>query len=183
VPRIVAFLRAINVGGRFLKMAELAAHFSSLGLSNVATYINSGNVLFDSRVTRLDRLESTLERDLEPLLGFRSEVFLRTAGEVHAVADAAKAHRGHLRDEGEVNVAFLRKPLEADQVATLASLRTDRDDFAHGDREIYWLCQGKQSESSFSNAVLERRLRLRTTFRRVSMLVTLSEQLRSSVDA
>ncbi len=44
MPTIVAFLRAINVGGRFLKMADLAGHFMSLGLANVTTYINSGHM-------------------------------------------------------------------------------------------------------------------------------------------
>lgn len=183
MPTVVAFLRAINVGGRFLKMADLASHFSALGLSKVSTYINSGNVLFYSRVTRLDRLESTLARDLEPLLGFKSEVFLRTSKEVHAIAGAANAYRRQLNPEGEVNVAFLSQPLSAEQATTLASLRTNLDDFAHDGREIYWLCRGKQMESKFSNAVLERRLRLRTTFRRVSMLVKLSERLRTSGDA
>ena len=164
-------------------MADLASHFSALGLSKVSTYINSGNVLFYSRVTRLDRLESTLERDLEPLLGFKSEVFLRTGKEVHAIAGAASAHRSQLNPEGEVNVAFLSQPLNAEQAATLASLRTDLDEFAHSGREIYWLCKGERTESRFSNAVLERRLRLRTTFRRVSMLVKLSEQLRTTGEA
>lgn len=179
MPTVVAFLRAINVGGRFLKMADLADHFSSLGLSEVSTFINSGNVLFRSRATRLDRLESALERDLEPLLGFKSEVFLRTSSEVHAVAGAASAHRSRLGEDGEVNVAFLGAPLSADQWATLASLRSDLDDFAHSGREIYWLCKGNQMDSRFSNAVLERKLRLRTTFRRVSMLAKLSERLQS----
>ena len=183
MPTVVAFLRAINVGGRFLKMADLAGHFTSLGLANVTTYINSGNVLFESRATRLDRLEANIERDLEPLLGFKSEVFLRRSEEVHAVAATAKEHRAVLPEQGEVNVAFLNSPLSAEQSTALAALKNDLDDFAHTCREIYWLCRGNQMQSKFSNAVLERRLKLRTTFRRVSMLTKLSEQLRTSSEA
>ncbi len=164
-------------------MAELAAHFSSLGLADVSTYINSGNVLFSSRATRLDGLAATIERDLEPLLGFKSEVFLRSAKEVHSIAAAAQEHRSRIPPEGEVNVAFLTQALSHEQSAALAALKTDLDDFTHSDREIYWLCRGNQMESKFSNAVLERRLRLRTTFRRVSMLAKLSEQLRTSGEA
>jgi hypothetical protein len=44
---------------------------------------------------------------------------------------------------------------------------------------MYWLCQGRQSDSKFSNAALERKLKIRTTFRRVSMLENLSQQLRA----
>jgi uncharacterized protein (DUF1697 family) len=82
-----------------------------------------------------------------------------------------------------VNVAFLSSPLSTEQSTALSALKTDLDDFAHTGREIYWLCRGNQMESKFSNAVLERRLRLRTTFRRVSMLAKLSEQLRTSGEA
>lgn len=164
-------------------MADLAAHFTSLGLANVSTYINSGNVLFESRATRLDRLEANIERDLEPLLGFKSEIFLRRSTDVHAVAAAANEHRALLPAQGEVNVAFLSSPLSAEQSTALEALKTDLDDFAHTGREIYWLCRGNQMESKFTNAVLERRLRLRTTFRRVSMLTKLSEKLRTSGEA
>jgi len=177
---VVAFLRAINVGGRFVKMAQLAEHFRALGLAEVSTYINSGNVLFSTRARGLARLEQSIEDGLEPLLGFKSEVFLRSAGEVHAVAAAAVDHRGRVPQSGEVNVAFLSRPLSGEQVAALLGLRTELDDFAHQGREIYWLCKGRQMESTFSNAVLERKLRLRCTFRRVSMLEKLSAQLRAA---
>lgn len=183
MPTVVAFLRAINVGGRFIKMADLASHFSSLGLEGVSTYINSGNVLFNTRARNLSRLGASIERDLEPLLGFRSEVFLRSAPELHAVAAAATAHRSRMPSSGEVNVAFLQSPLSPDQVARLEALGTDLDAFAHGEREVYWLCKGNQMESRFSNALMERRLQLRCTFRRVSMLAKLSELLRAEGDA
>lgn len=177
---VVAFLRAINVGGRFVKMAELATHFSALGLDDVDTYINSGNVLFTTRSRSLPRLERTLEDGLEPRLGFRCEVFLRTAAEVHAVAATGAGHRRAVPESGEVNVAFLACALNGEQAAALMTLRSPLDDFAHAGREVYWLCRGNQMQSKFSNAVLERKLRLRCTFRRVSMLEKLSARLRAA---
>jgi uncharacterized protein (DUF1697 family) len=183
VGTVVAFLRAINVGGRFIKMASLASHFATLGLQDVSTYINSGNVLFKTRATNLARLSSTVESGLEPLLGFKSEVFLRIAGEVHAVAQQALDHRAVVPAEGEVNVAFLSAPLSPEQLAALQSLRTAIDDFKHTDREVYWLCHTNQMQSKFSNAAMERKLRVRCTFRRVSMLEKLSNQLRSAGEA
>jgi uncharacterized protein (DUF1697 family) len=183
VPTAVAFLRAINVGGRFIKMAELAAHFESLGLADVSTYINSGNVLFSTRARDFPQLAARIERDLEPLLGFKSEVFLRTPSEVHAIAATALSHRSAVQASGEVNVAFLAAQLDSEQLNTLQSLRTERDEFSHNGREVYWLCKGSQMDSKFSNADMERKLRLRCTFRRVSMLSKLSEQLRTAGDA
>jgi uncharacterized protein (DUF1697 family) len=183
VATAVAFLRAINVSGRFIKMAELAAHFQSLGLADVSTYINSGNVLSTTRVRNFSQLAARIERDLEPLLGFKSEVFLRTPSEVHAIAATAQSHRSAVPESGEVNVAFLAAPLDSEQSSALQSLRTDLDEFAHNGRGVYWLCKGNQMNSKFSNAVMERRLRIRCTFRRVSMLCKLSEQLHAAGDA
>ena len=64
-----------------------------------------------------------------------------------------------------LNIAFLADPLDGESKQKLMALRTDIDDFhAHG-REIYWLCRRKQSESTFSNAVLEKTLGRPSTLR------------------
>lgn len=80
----VAFLRAINVGNRRLKMADLADFFRDCGYENVSTFIASGNVIFDSRTTpEVTVLEDAFERQFS----FRSEVFLRTSDEVRSILD------------------------------------------------------------------------------------------------
>ncbi len=170
LPQYVAFLRAINVTGRFIKMVDLAAHVRSLGHSNVSTYINSGNVLFQSRQVSTARLATAMEEGLDPLLGFRAEVFVRTVPQLQAIAAQAAALRSRIGPEGDINVAFLQRALTADDEAAIAPLRNAQDDFECGGHEFYWICQSLQSKSKFSNAVLERKLRTRTTFRRGSML-------------
>lgn len=174
----VAFLRAINVTGRFIKMSALAEHFRTLGHDDAKTYINSGNVIFSTRTRTPQKLAATFEKELTPLLGFTSEVFIRTAVEVEGIATKALQLREHVPHSGEVNVAFLREPLSQAQSDELALLRTSLDDFVHEGAHVYWLCLGRQTESKFSNAVLERRLRLRSTLRRVSMLQGLANELR-----
>ncbi len=178
VPVHVAFLRAINVTGRYIKMAALAEHFRALGHEDARTYINSGNVIFSSKARSTDKLGSRLEEGLAPLLGFKSEVFLRTASEVLEVTERASNLRARVPESGEVNVAFLREPLSGAQAEALCALKSTRDDFVMAGPQIYWLCLGRQMESKFSNALLERRLCLRATFRRVSMLQGLAAELR-----
>ena len=51
MPRFIAFLRAINVGGHNVTMKELRGLFEALGLKSVETFIASGNVIFESRST------------------------------------------------------------------------------------------------------------------------------------
>lgn len=173
----VAFLRAINVTGRFVKMGELAAAFHAAGHPDARTYINSGNVVFTSPARAADRLQRSLEAALEPRLGFRSEAFVRSAAQVHAIAARAQALRGRTGPGGEVNVCFLQAPASADHAAAVLALRSSVDDFEVDGREVYWLCLTRQSDSRFSNAVLERKLGLRSTLRRASMLQGLAAQL------
>ena len=181
MPRYVAFLRAVNVGGRFVKMADLARYFETLGHADVQTFIASGNVIFRSRGRSAGVLAQTLAAGLEPLLGFHTEAFVRSDAELQALAQRAAAqqvaHRAAVGPQGEVNVALLAQPLSAAQATALAGLRTELDDFVHSGSEVYWLCRSKQSDSTFSNAVFERKLGAKTTIRRAGMLERLAEQL------
>ncbi len=170
MPQYIAFLRAINVTGRFIKMVDLAKHVRTLGHTNVKTYINSGNVLFQSRHLSIARMAVAMEDGLEPLLGFRAEVFVRTVPQLRAVAAKAAALRSRIGPEGDINVAFLQRPLTSEDAAAIAPLRNAQDDFECDGHELYWICQSLQSQSKFSNAVLERKLRTRATLRRGSML-------------
>lgn len=170
LARCVVFLRAINVGGRFLKMAELAAHFRQLGFADAQTYINSGNVLISAPPSQAAALAARIEDGLAPLLGFTSEAFVRSADELRDIAARAAAQRAALGEHGEVNVIFLQQPLMPEQQALVAAMRNEVDDFVFAGTELLWLCRTRQSESTFSGAVLERRLRQRCTVRRARML-------------
>jgi uncharacterized protein (DUF1697 family) len=72
----VASLRAINVGGDTVKAAELRAHFETLGLGGAQTYLNSGNVSFESNRPEAD-LESAIEMHLASVL---TQTFSQTPG-------------------------------------------------------------------------------------------------------
>ena len=82
--RFIALLRAINVGGHNVKMDRLRKLFESLGLSNVETFIASGNVIFDSLVESAETLEEKIERHLRESLGYEVATFnkvrLRASG-------------------------------------------------------------------------------------------------------
>ncbi|HEY6354811.1 MAG TPA: DUF1697 domain-containing protein, partial [Burkholderiaceae bacterium] len=158
MPTYVAFLRAINVGGRFVKMAVLAQHFRDLGYGDAHTYINSGNVVFRSASRNAGALAAAIDRGLPPRLGFQTHAFVRSAAQVHAVAGhgMALASDPALAD---VNVAFLAAALSDEQTSTLATLRSADDDFVVHGTEVYWKCRIRQSQSKFSGALFERKLK------------------------
>jgi uncharacterized protein (DUF1697 family) len=77
----VALLRAVNVGGRGIKMAELRALFADLGFAAARTHLQSGNVVFTADGDRAE-IAGTIEAGIVDRFGFRSETMLRTAGEM-----------------------------------------------------------------------------------------------------
>ena|ERR1700690_2287123 len=163
--RYIAFLRAINVGGHTVKMDYLRQLFESLGFSNVETFIASGNVLFETNSKKGDNLEKQIEVKLRDSLHYDVATFIRTDAELKAITDYKPFPQSQLDAATAFNIAFLKGPPDAASKNKVMSLRTAIDDFQIHGRELFWLCQKKQSESTFSNAVLEKMLRKPSTLR------------------
>lgn len=170
MQRYIAFLRAINVGGHTVKMDALRAHFTAMGFAAVETFIASGNVIFATEATDTAALEARIAAELEQALGYDVATFVRSDAEVTAIAGYAPFPPHRIETAGALNVALLAAPLTPAEEERLMALRTPIDDFHANGREVYWLCQTKQSESTFSNAVFERALGKRATFRGMSTI-------------
>ncbi|HEX8467316.1 MAG TPA: DUF1697 domain-containing protein [Allosphingosinicella sp.] len=87
MTRLIALLRAVNVGGRKLPMAELRALCGELGWTEVETYIQSGNVVF-AAPGEADAIESKLEEAIGERFGFHSDVMVRSAASWSAILAA-----------------------------------------------------------------------------------------------
>ena len=85
MPEYIALLRAVNVGKRLVKMADLARLCESCGLKNVRTYIQSGNVVFQSKTANASTLRRKIETQLTESLGYKVEVILTTAETLAAI--------------------------------------------------------------------------------------------------
>jgi uncharacterized protein (DUF1697 family) len=168
MPRLVAFLRAINVGGHNVTMAALRGHFEALGHRHVETFIASGNVIFSSRATNMSALQKAIEARLHASLGYEVKTLIRTDAEVVAVAGHKPFTASQLASAATLNVAFLADPLDAGAVAAVRAFKTDIDEFHVHGREVYWLCKVRQSDSKFSNVVFERTLKDRATWRNIT---------------
>ena len=165
MPRYIAFLRAINVGGHTVKMDVLRRQFETLGFLNVETFIASGNVVFETSAKNTRMLEKKIEQHLRAALGYEVSTFIRTEAELSAIAQYQPFSLSALKSAQALNVAFLADALDATAQKKLLALKTDIDDFHVQGREIYWLCRKKQSESTFSNAVLEKSIGRSSTLR------------------
>ena len=166
----IAFLRAINVGGRRIKMDALKILFEEAGLLNVQTFLASGNVVFDAAGKEPSTLEVMLEQAIFKTFGFESQVMVRSMEAIKAVQKYEAFPIADIEKAGVVNVAFLKNEIPAEAKEKLMTLQDEVDRFHVHGKEVYWLCAVKQSESKFSNVVLEKTVKMASTMRGMSTL-------------
>jgi uncharacterized protein (DUF1697 family) len=140
----IALLRGINVGGKnMIKMADLKKTFESLGLKQVQTYIQSGNVLFLSQQEELP-LRKKIESGIESAFGFKTAVVLRTAGDLeHLIQDcpfSEKEITGAASPDYEtLYTALLTYAPDIKQAAYLDEYATPADRYIIIGRDVYLL--------------------------------------------
>lgn len=138
--RYVAFLRAVNVGGRVIKMQALKKAFESLPVTNVQTFIASGNVIFDGELRDVAAFERQAEARLRDAFGIEIDTFVRSLDEVRRIAECRPYHAiAASGDGGTVYVGFLREALGAASRRKLQAASTDVDEFCVSNREVLWL--------------------------------------------
>ena len=149
MPRYVAFLRGMNLGGRRIKNDELRVRFEELGLDEVATFRASGNVIFGATDGNPEPITTRVEEGLGEALGYEVPVFLRTGAEVREIA-AHQPFDPNLVDSsaGKLQVSMLREPPSAKARREVLEMATDEDRLEIRDRELYWLPSGGMLESS-----------------------------------
>ena len=175
MPKYVAFLRAVNVGGHIVKMDQLRQLFKALGFSNVETFIASGNVIFDSNSKSTKTLERKIESLLRETLGYQVATFVRSTSELANVAKYKPFDDSELEADGNaLYIAFTTDEPSTESKRKLLTFITEVDDFQVYGREVYWLSRKKISESKFSGAQLERTLGMPATIRNANTVKRLA---------
>ena len=167
MPRHIALLRAINVGGRTVKMDLLRTLFVELGFKNVVTLIASGNVTFDASTADAAKLEAKIERHLYARLGFTADTFMRSTEELKSVL----AHRAFAPAKVEsaraLWIGFLKKEPSRTAIDALMAARCATDDFHIYGREVYWLRSSAINASELKSS-LDKILGMPTTARNIT---------------
>ncbi|MFD0528070.1 DUF1697 domain-containing protein [Kitasatospora arboriphila] len=122
-----AFLRAINVGGRTVTMQRLRELFEELGLARVRSYIQSGNVFFETEEADRAALTARIEEHLERALGYPVPAVLCTLDELEAIVAADPFAGIEVTPELRLCVLFLSEPLPAELAPPASSPKGDWD--------------------------------------------------------
>ncbi|GAB2923547.1 DUF1697 domain-containing protein [Rhodococcus aerolatus] len=145
MARYVAFLRAVNVGRRTVRMARACELLVGLGLDDVSSFVASGNLLLTSR-----RRATTLERDIRAALedewGFEITTFVRTAEQVRALA--TERPWGEVAPGDTHFVLLPLTPLDAAQRAAVEAMSNHRDEVAVRGGDVHWLIHDRSVETT-----------------------------------
>lgn len=160
----LALLRAVNVGGNKVVMAELRDLFAELGYGGARTHLQTGNVIFTAATEDRRGLASTISAAIEERMGVASTVLLRTREELAATVEADPfAARGV--DPARRFLTFLDDTPDAALVAALDPDHGAPDQYALGDRVVYVHCPDGYGRTKLNNAYFERRLKVPATSR------------------
>ncbi|RED66198.1 DUF1697 domain-containing protein [Cohnella lupini] len=173
----IALLRGINVGGKMIKMDQLRQVFESLKLNNVRTYIQSGNVLFESQEDR-EQLIRSIEQAIEKSF-FQVTVVLRTVKELEEVVSDTPYRVTDLAETDSLYVTFLAENPSAEAIDRCYSFKNEVDEFTIVDREVYILIHKSYGTSKFSNNFLESKLKVKATTRNwatVNKLISMGKE-------
>lgn len=161
-----AFLRGINVGGhRLIKMDYLRQLFTEVGLQKVETYIQSGNVFFESEEKDEQTLVAVIEKHLHNSLGYEVPTFLRTPAQMASVLENYPFATIDDHPNVKIYVAFLATPPPSELAKTLMALSTEWEFMHVHNREVYILLKPFDGKSIFSNNLLEKKLKMLATTR------------------
>ena len=170
----IAILRGINVSGqKLIKMDKLREALASLGFSNLATYIQSGNVVFQAAPENNLTLAKKIHDRIEEAFGFDVPVLVRSLEEWQQVVDNFPFEG--IEEMNRLLITFLEEKPASIPKEEIDALKASKDEVMYGEKEIYLYVPDGYGKSKLDNNTLERKLKVRATTRNWKTTLTLLE--------
>lgn len=176
MTRYVAFLHNVNSGStNTLKMEILNECFASMGFSNISTYAQNGNVLFETEDTEEKILRKHIETNLEKAIGLKITVIIRPFDYLKTVIDNNPFDNIKTIEESKWYITFLSAHPANDAKGSLGVYSNDAEYARIVMREVYIYAKSYNTQTHFSNAFIERKLGLSATTRNWATVKKMSE--------
>lgn len=171
MKKYIALLRGINVGGKAkLKMADLKLLFEDLGFEAVATYIQSGNVVFAAKNGK--GLEEKISKEIKSKFGYEVPVLVKTAAEIEKIVKDCPFEK----DKKEASYfVLLKKPPQKELVKAAEQLNYPDEEFVITDECVYLYCATGYGKAKLNNNLFEKKLKVSATTRNYRTLLKLVE--------
>ena len=167
----IALLRGINVGGhKKVPMAELRKLLTKIGLGNVQTYIQSGNIIFHSSVKNKEELEQKIHTEIQDYFGFNVSVLVRTGSDLQRIFDDCPFNN----EKKENSYFMLLHTNPNDELIQIASEKIYEDeDYQIINDCLYLYCHKGYGQSKFNMNYFEKKLQTNATTRNFKTMVKL----------
>jgi len=177
MKKVGVFLRAINLSGRRLLMADFKRALEAAGHPDAQTVVATGNAVILAAAAGA-ALEARIEEALETTLGQSTEVFTRDGAELAAVVKANPFPKMATDDPSHLVVVFLNGQATADAVETLRGKIKGPEEVAAGPACLYACYPDDIGHSKLTAAMIERALKLRGTARNWNTVLKMAELAR-----
>ncbi len=162
----LALLRGINVSGqKLIKMDALRALFEAQGCDNVKTYIQTGNVIFNHREEDADKMKQMIEAFIEKEYGFFVPTIIRSRDEMNAVLEANPYLARPDANVKQIYIAYLERTPTKEEVEALLTATNENEEAMVIGNEAWLFYRLGAGKAKLSNAVLERKMKIKATMR------------------
>ncbi len=178
--KYIALLRGINVSGqKKIIMAELRIHLAELPIRNISTYIQSGNIIFDSEENDKSILEDSIQKKIAQKYGFEVPIivfnrdYLLIAESQNPFPKETKEAANH------AFIAFLKERPKSENIAVFEQLDFSPDQMVLKGKNLYFHCPNGAGKSKITNTLFEKKLKVAATsrnFKTVWKLLELSKE-------
>jgi uncharacterized protein (DUF1697 family) len=177
----IALLRGINVSGhKIIKMETLRKVLEELDFKNISTYIQSGNIIFQSDVSDTAKLEHQIAGIIVKHFGFDVPVTVITPEELKKVFSENPYANHTIDDPAQPYVAFLSEIPTSEKLDLLRAVDFKGDIFANIGKALYLQYKNHAGDSKLSNTIIESKLKLRATsrnWRTIQKLIEMAEAI------
>lgn len=175
MPTFVALYRGINVGGHQVPMNKLKSLHEALGLQNVITYIQSGNVVFTSEQTDIVQLTTQIEQSFTQQFSFSAKVMVRTSTELQTIIANNPFQDQPIKEPKWIVVLFLATHPDRTDLEDLQKAHTGPEELHLNGQELYTYYPDGIGRSKLTLSLIERKLKTCGTGRNWNTILKLQE--------
>ncbi len=175
----ISILRGINVGGnRIIKMDALRRLYEDLGYTNIRTYIQSGNVVFQSKQSDPKEHEIRISHKIKEVFSFDVPVIVKTKIELASIYRNSPFFQTQTNEIEKLHVTLFSSQPNLSDIENI-NISIGHDEVAFGDSVLYLYCPDGYGRTKFSNQYLEQKLKVTATTRNwktIAELINISNE-------